>query len=123
MCSADIYAEFGFPYQQQLIDHFGGGNFHLHGNGRHLLPHLARLNGCVVCSIGNDGSELEAMDALESIKRQAGPVTPAVYCAKADFTRGLQERSLIGGTYYEVGPLETIDEANRLMEAVRRYRT
>lgn len=122
LCSPDIYAEFGLAYQQQLIDHFGGGNFHIHGNGRHLLPELAKLKGCVVAHIGDDGSKVKAIDDLERIKRQAGSITPVVSCGKQEFVRKLGERSLLGGIYYMVGELQSIPEANRLMESVRSYR-
>ena len=130
-CRPDVYAEFGRPYQQQLIDHFGGGNFHIHGNGRQLLPELAKLTGYVVAEIGDDRSEVKAIDDLEEIKRQAGPITPSVGCDKHQFLRKLQEKSLVGGVYYRVNlqagdhlvdPLRSIKEANRLMEAVRSYR-
>lgn len=121
-CHPDVYVEFGLPYQQQLIDHFGGGNFHIHGNGRHMLSQFARLRGCVVTSLFDDGSDIRAMDALEEIKRQAGSVTPVVACPTDRFVRQLKERSLVGGIYYTVGPVESIAKANRLMEDVRNYR-
>lgn len=121
LCSPDVYAEFGFEYQQQLIDYFGGGNFHVHGNGRHLLEELAKLKGCVVASIGNDGSDVAAIDNLEEVKRRTGLITPVLSCDRCQFARKLQERSLIGGIYYVVRGLESIEEANRLMNLVRRY--
>jgi hypothetical protein len=121
-CHPDVYAEFGLPYQQQLIDHFGGGNFHIHGNGRYLLPQLAKLKGCVVSAICDDGSDVPAMDELEKIKRQAGPVTPVVNCPASRFVKQLREKSLTGGVYYVVGQVESIEDANRLMESVRNYR-
>jgi len=121
LCGPDVYAEFGLVYQQQLIDHFGGGNFHVHGNGRHLLGELAKLKGCVVASIGDDGNDIAAIDDLVEIKRRIGSITPVVSCGRHQFVRKLQERSLIGGIYYTVRGLDTIEEANRLMESVRSY--
>jgi hypothetical protein len=122
LCRAEVYAEFGRPYQQQLIDHFGGGNFHLHGNGRHLLGEMARLKGCVAASISNDGSEVRAVDDLENIKDRAGSITPFVSCDADEFVRRLREQSLVGGVYYTVSPVPTVEDANRLMESVRSYR-
>ena len=121
MCRPEIYAEFGRPYQQQLIDHFGGGNFHIHGNGRHLLDEVAKLKGLVVASIGDDGNAVAAIDALEDIKKRAGSIVPAVWCGQQQFVRKLREKSLVGGIYYMVGQVDTIAEANRLMESVRQY--
>ena len=122
LCRADVYAEFGRPYQQQLIDHFGGGNFHLHGNGRHLLGEIAKLKGCVAAFTANDGSEVRAFDDLENIKRQGGAITPFVSCQADEFARRLGERSLVGGVYYVVDSVPTVEDANRLMESVRAYR-
>jgi hypothetical protein len=121
-CKPEVYEEFGRPYQQQLVDHFGGGNFHIHGNGRYLLPQLAKVKGCVVSWIGDDGSDVPAMDELDKIKRQAGDVIPVVGCSRDRFEKQLREKSLVGGVYYHVSPLESIDAANRLMESVRNYR-
>jgi hypothetical protein len=122
LCRPDVYAEFGLPYQQQLIDHFGGGNFHVHGNGHHVLPHLSRLKGCIVASVNDDGSPTCAIDNLESIRQQAGSIVLVVGCEKRKFAQKLKERSLLGGIYYVVNSVESVAAANRLMEAVRRYR-
>jgi len=122
MCNPEVYAEFGRPYHQQLIDHFGGGNFHIHGNGRHLLPEVAKLKGCVVAEIANDGNPVSAMADLERVKSQAGPITPVITCPTTEFVRKLQDRALLGGVYYMVGPFESVAAANRLMESVRSYR-
>lgn len=122
LCNPDVYQEFGLPYQQQLIDNFGGGNFHIHGNGRQLLPELARLKGYVAASIDDDGAKTKAIDDLENVKRQAGSITPVITCDVRTFRRKLQEKSLLGGIYYRVTGLPDIAEANRLMESVRSYR-
>lgn len=122
MCSAEVYAEFGRPYQQRLLDYFGAGNFHVHGNGRHLLPEIAKLKGCIVADIANDGSNVTATDDVASIKKTLGDVIPLVTCHKDRFEQMLRDQSLVGGVYYRVGPCDTADEANRLMERVRRYR-
>ena len=122
LCRPEVYAEFGRPFQQQLIDHFGGGNFHLHGNGRHLLGELSRLKGCLAASIDNDGSPVRAFDDLENVKRLAGPITPFVSCAPAEFDHRLRDGSLVGGVFYVVRSVPTVEEACRLMESVRGYR-
>lgn len=121
LCAPSVYAEFGRPYQQQLIDHFGGGNFHIHGNGRHMLDEFSQLRGCVAVLIADDGSDVAAMDDLTAIKERLGSITPAVGCPKDRFAKELKERSLPGGVYYEVTGLDDVDEANRIMDIVRNY--
>ena len=121
-CHPDVYSEFGLPFQQQLVDHFGAGNFHIHGNGRRLLPRVAELRGTVAVYLGNDGSEVTAFDAVEDLKRQAGSLLLVIPCGEHEFEAKLRAGTLPGGVYYHVAGLESIDAANRLMDAVRSYR-
>ena len=122
LCGPGVYAEFGRPCQQQLVDHFGGGNFHIHGDGRHLLPELAQLSGCVVAAVGDDGARVPAIDDLAGIKRLAGRLVPVVSCPLAKFRDRLAHGRLPGGVYYLVDGAQSAAEANRLMEQVRGYR-
>ncbi|MAE60225.1 MAG: hypothetical protein CMJ49_02595 [Planctomycetaceae bacterium] len=121
LCSPDVYAQFGLHYQQQLIDHFGGANLHVHGNGRQLLDQLAKLRGTVVALIADDGADIAALDDLEAVKRRLGAITPVVSCTRDPFVRRLREKSLVGGVFYRVEGLKNIEQANRLMDSVRSY--
>ena len=119
MCSPATYEEFGRPYHQQLIDYFDGGDFHLHGNGRHLLPELAKLSGFVHIGIGDDGAGVRAFDDRENIRKKAGDALIAMSCGKDEFVKAMRERSLVPAKY--VTGCESVEEANRLMEQVRNY--
>jgi hypothetical protein len=43
--SPDMYAEFGFPYDQALLSAFGGGAMHFCGRGDHWFPKASTLKG------------------------------------------------------------------------------
>ena len=122
ICDPSVYTEFGLPYQQQLINHFGSANFHIHGNGRQLLPEVAKLDGMIVVSIGNDGSDVAAFDEVEKLKRIAGSLVLAIPCNVHEFSKGIGRGNLPGGVFYAVSGVEDIGTANRLMEQVRQYR-
>lgn len=119
MCSPAIYAEFGRPYQQRVIDHFGGGAFHLHGNGRHLLLELARLNGFVYLDIADDGAPVRAFEDRFNIRRKAGDLLIGLSCREDEMLRAIHERSLVPARYSV--SCTNRDEAARLLEAFRDY--
>lgn len=43
--SAKMFAEFVQPYDQRLLDRFGGGAIHFCGKGSHYIHHLAEMRG------------------------------------------------------------------------------
>lgn len=43
--SPAMFAEFVRPYDQRLLDHFGGGAIHFCGRGDHYLPLVAEMRG------------------------------------------------------------------------------
>ena len=43
--SPRMFAEFIRPYDQRLLDHFGGGAIHFCGRGDHYLPQVAEMPG------------------------------------------------------------------------------
>lgn len=43
--SPEMFMEFVFPYNQRLLDHFGGGGDHFCGRGDHFVPAMKKLRG------------------------------------------------------------------------------
>jgi hypothetical protein len=43
--SPELFDEFIFPYNQRLLQEFGGGTDHFCGRGEHFIPSLCRLQG------------------------------------------------------------------------------
>lgn len=120
-CRPWIYAERGRSYHQRLIDHFGGGVFHVHGNGRHLLPEMAKLRGIKAIFCWDDGSPNRAFETLAEMKRKVEGIPLVVGCTKREFLQGLKDESLEGGVMYHL-EAESLSEGNLIMDRVKRYR-
>jgi len=124
LCAPWVYRDFGLAYQQRLIDHFGAGFMHFHGPRLDLLPEVLRLQGLMFLE-GFDSGRVEeprAFEILPQIKALTGDMPLLISCTQAELMQGMHERSLPGGVMYRVGDVSSIEEANRLMEEVRRYR-
>ena len=130
LCSREIFREFGTPYFQEQIDHFGSGWFHLHNLGLHLLPEAVKMRKLTGIEISEDpnvkGRSFEAIDWIKSV---VGDIPVQINCRPEEFVKGLTDRTLPGNIIYVVcndnyADIKdmTVDEANRLMEKVRSYR-
>lgn len=120
LAKPDFYYEWGEPHLQRLLDNFGGGLLHLHSNGRHLLEHVSKLRGLICVYLIDEEWSPRAYDELELRAKQAGDVPLIVDCHADEFERDLDSGRLRGNVLYSVLGLQTADEANRLMEKVRK---
>jgi len=67
MCSRDIYDEFGFPYEQQVINAFDGAMLHIHALGMHVLPRLLMLKGLKLIELTEDPNCVHPFDQINRI--------------------------------------------------------
>jgi hypothetical protein len=122
LCHPRVYADLGYRWTQELIDHFGGGFVHNHAIGIHLLPEVVKLKNLVGLQLGNDPGQPDVFEQLGEVKRVIGDIPLYIECSYQQFTTGLREHTLPGNTLYRVDKVPSVDEANRLMDAVRAYR-
>jgi len=121
MAEPDYFEEWGRPYIQPLLDHFGGGLLHLHSNGRHLLPSVRTMPGLVcVLLLDEDWSE-RAYDKLPEYHATADGVPLVIHCRWEEFVRDLDAKKLPGNVLYDIVEVPSEDGANRVMEKVRTY--
>jgi hypothetical protein len=120
LCDVWVYRELGRKYHQQMIDYFGGGIFHLHGNARHLLPELAKLQGVTGIYVGDDGASVRAFDDLVNIRRQIPSIPLGVDCKSDELLRGIEEGNLPGDIMY-VTTAQDRDEARKITARAREY--
>jgi hypothetical protein len=122
-CSPEFYDRFGFQDTQAFIDRFGGGFLHLHKpTGTYLLPKLVKHTRMMGIEFLHDLGFLETcFEGLEEIRRIV-PGGIHIDCDFRQFTERLQARTLPAGIIYHVKNCPGVDEANRLMSAVRDYR-
>lgn len=122
MAAPDYFEEWGRPYIQPLLDHFGGGLLHLHSNGRHLLPNVRTMEGLVCVYLLDEDWAERAYDGLDEYHAQADGVPLVVNCRWDEFVGDLNAKRLPGNVLYQVSGVPSVDEANRVMEKVRGYR-
>jgi hypothetical protein len=122
MTRVDYFERWGREPAERMLRRFDGGVIHIHGNGRHLLPAAATLDGLKAILLLDDRGYPRAFDVLEELQRHTGPVPLSVMAPYPAFLERLERHSLPCGVLYQVLDVPDIDSANRLMERVRRYR-
>lgn len=122
LCSLGVFHEFGAPYLQQVMDHFGGGWIHLHSTDIRLLPEIVKLSGIVGIGIYDDPNAPRGFDLLTQIRQVTGDIPLQIDCRVEELEQGLVKRDLPGSVMYMVKHGEgTVAQVNRLMEKVRAY--
>ena len=67
LCSADIYAEFGFPYELQVVQGYNQIIYHVHNEKMHYVPQLAKLPGLALLEVTNDPTAPPTIEDLERV--------------------------------------------------------
>ena len=122
MTSVEDYELWGEENVQRMFNHFDGGVLHIHSNGRHLLNAVSRLKGLKAIALLDEKDNPPAFDVLPEIKKMTGEVPLVVSVNEDVFEDHLKRNSLPGGVFYNVKSTKTVDEVNRIMKKVRKYR-
>ncbi len=122
MTSVEDYEEWGEENVQRMFNHFDGGVLHIHSNGRHLLNAVSRLDGLKAIFLLDEKDNPLAFDVLHKLKKQTGDVPLVVAVNEDKFEHHLNRNTLPGGVFYWVKSTKSVDEVNRIMEGVRKYR-
>jgi len=122
MTSVDDYEQWGKENVERMFSQFDGGVLHLHSNGRHLLKAVSRLRDLKAIYLLDEKDNPLAFDVLPALKEQSGDVPLVVGVDSYKFEDHLKKNKLPGGVLYVVRFDGNVDEVNRLMEKVRKYR-
>lgn len=123
LCSSKVFREFGAPYLQRVIDHFGGGWIHVHSNDVRLLPEIVKLVGILGIGIYDDPGAPRGFERLAQIRQVTGDIPLQIDCRVEELEQGLAKGDLPGSVMYIAKNGEgTIAQVNRLMEKVRAYK-
>ena len=125
ICSAAHYVEFGLEFQSRLIEHFGHGLMHFHCCRADLAAEVARLPGLELFQFGGDTRDpVPEIDRLPEMRRAVGDIPMMTSCTLEQFRSRLSAGALMPNVWYTVDGPESlsVDDANRMMEAVRAYR-
>jgi len=128
LCSPSLYNEFGLPYDQRLIDHFGGGWYYLHSAGLHILPEVVKLKNLIGIQISMDPNSPSPFTKLTQIKKIIRDIPLDIDCTYKEFLNGLENHTLAGNVLYSVWgesystvPL-TVEKANELLRKIKRQK-
>ena len=72
LCSPEIYEEFAFPYESELVEKFNGVFYHVHNERMHFIPKLAQLPGMTLLEVSNDPKTIGTLDDLDRIFAATG---------------------------------------------------
>ncbi len=122
MTSVEDYEQWGEENVQRMFNHFDGGVLHIHSNGRHLLNAVSRLEGLKAILLLDEKDNPPAFDVLPEMKKLVGDVPLVVSVNEDAFERHSSRNTLPGGVFYAVKSTKSVDEVNRIMEGVRKYR-
>ena len=120
-CSNEIFQEFGVPYLQQLIDHFGSGMIHFHTPDTRLLKDVARMRNILI-QVGSDPKLPDPIDCLSEIRETTGDIPLTWMRIRRDrFEAMLRRGELPGNVEYLVSGIHDSDDANRLYHMAIAY--
>lgn len=72
LCSAEIYDEFGFPYEYQVFKDYNQVLYHVHNEKLHYLPKLVELPGLALLEVTNDPTVPPTIEDLERVLAATG---------------------------------------------------
>lgn len=72
LCSPEIYDEFAFPYEVDLVEKYGGVYYHVHNEKMHYVPKLAQLPGLALLEVSNDPKTIGTLEDLDRIFAATG---------------------------------------------------
>ncbi len=72
LCSPEIYDEFAFPYESELIKKFSAVFYHVHNEKMHFIPKLAQLPGLKLLEVSNDPKTPGTLEDLDRIFAETG---------------------------------------------------
>ena len=72
LCSPEIYDEFAFPYESELIKKFSAVFYHVHNEKMHFIPKLAKLPGMKLLEVSNDPKMPGTLEDLDRIFAETG---------------------------------------------------
>jgi len=121
-CGVDAFRRLGRGHLQKILDRFATGWLHMHSAHLHLLEEVASLRGLVGIGILDDPNAERCFGQLERIREAAGGIPVQVNCRKGEFLAALDDGTLPRGVMYWIDSgVQSVDEANRIMERVRAH--
>ena len=121
-CNPEDFRRLGKHHLQKMVDRFGAGWLHMHNSHLHLLEEVVTLKGLVGIGILDDPKQIPCFERLARIQQVTGDIPLQINCRKESFLAGLDQGTLPRNVMYWIDSgVESVEEANAIMERVRQY--
>lgn len=122
LCSEEILEEFGIPYMQKAIDHFGTGLIHYHTPDTRLMSTVSKLKNFKI-QIGSDLKLPEPINFLSDFRKELPDHSITwMRIHRDDFIRKIKNKELYGNIEYLVSDVIDENDANELYKISKQYR-
>ena len=90
LCSREVYEEFGYPYEVQLMEGFGRLFYHVHTEKMHFLPKAATLPRLTFMEMTPDPKSPDPIEDLPNIFAHTGQAALVLYGNPAQLARAIE---------------------------------
>jgi hypothetical protein len=118
MISPEQYREFGAPYTQKVIDHFGNGSLHCHSRALYLVKELCSLKNVYDIWIATDPNQPRPIDHLKELIPVSNGVCLSADCSSFDEIKDHIDEMLQGNISLSL-PENNICKINEVADYVR----
>lgn len=126
LASPETFEKYGFENKQKILDHFGGASFYIHALGRHIIPIAAELRNLTELWLFDDPKCPRYFDDRIKWRRMTYDIPLQFYCNVKEFLKALDEKTLPGGSKYNLmaeGTRLSIEEKKGIVKKSKAYRT
>ena len=121
LCAPGALSKWGLDQLSRFSTYVGGGDFHIHENGRQVIEDFVKIKDVVNCYFSDGAGYPRTFDMRWDIRRRMQDVPMSIACSKDELIQGLRQRDLPGNTMY-LSYGGTLEEAREIMKMVRDYR-
>jgi len=120
MISPQLYREFGAPYTQKVIDHFGNGFLHCHSRALYIVPELCRLRNVKNIWIATDPNQTHPITVLKDLIAKSNNVCLSIDCESFEMVEKNIDIAKDGNVAF-CTPVKSVEEANRNTDFIRKH--
>jgi len=108
LCSYQVYKEFGYPYEVELVKDYECVLYHIHNEKLHFVPHLVELPNLALLEISNDPMMPAPIEDLPRIFAHTGKANLLLH-ATSDQVRDHIEELKVRNVFFDVSCRDRAD--------------
>jgi len=115
MISPELYREFGAPYTQKVIDHFGVGFMHTHSRAMYMVKEICSLKNVANLWLATDPNQPVPVKCLEQLIDDAQSTCLAIDCSSFEEFENTLDIARKGNVSYCL-PVSDANEGQKLTQ-------